>query len=65
MLHTVKTKLAQLGTDRRGQDFIEYALITGFTATSATAVSSAVAATATHLGGTIGAILRVLTAAAQ
>jgi Flp pilus assembly pilin Flp len=65
MLQIVKTRLARLGSDQRGQDFVEYALITGFAATSATAVSSAVAATATQLGGTIGAILRVLSAAAN
>ena len=56
--------IARLCSDQRGQDFIEYALIAGLVATSAVAISSAVAATGIHFGGAMAALAQAIAATA-
>ena len=51
--------------DQRGQDTIEYALIVGFIATAATAISPAVAAVAVRMGQSVGILHAALAVTAQ
>ena len=57
--HMIK-KVAKLGSDQQGQNFIEYALIVGLAATAAAAISPAIAATAAHFGSAMSALAGVL-----
>ena len=54
--------LKKLYRNEKGQDMLEYALIAAFVATCATAISPAIAATAAHLGRSIGLLQSALAA---
>ena len=65
MVQDAIKRMIRLGSDQRGQDFIEYALIAGLVATSAAAISSAIAATAVQLGGVMSALAKAIAVTAS
>jgi Flp pilus assembly pilin Flp len=60
MLQSTIEKIARLRSDQRGQDLVEYALIAGLAASSAIAISSAVAATSIQFGGVMAALAKAI-----
>lgn len=64
MVQDAIKKIARLGSGQLGQDLIEYALLAGLVATSATAISPAIAATADRLSTVISVLANALSATA-